>query len=294
MCAQLGQLLAQGLVFGRQLGHARAQGWQLIGVGAFSRLRGLICIFWGGFFAGFALGFAHALGGLFELVLACSDGRHLFFRGQGGHGGRGVERDGAGLHRRHQLRRCLLLDFFNHDHLAAAQAGRARNGFAAAQVFGGRHAGRRRGGGGRAFFRLRFCLRIARHKGSCRACTALRHDLALAQRQHATLKVRHAAAAQVLVNHPQVHIFHRLEARVLHGLEGQAVLLANAVAVVAVHQHIAPQHQGIAATLGQNAALQRIVFFRGQGVDVGFEFFVDNDVHGVWARGRVFKAGAAL
>jgi hypothetical protein len=37
-----------------------------------------------------------------------------------------------------------------------------------------------------------------------------------------------------------------LEARVLHGLERQAVLGADDVAVVAVHQDVAPQHQRIA------------------------------------------------
>jgi len=52
----------------------------------------------------------------------------------------------------------------------------------------------------------------------------------------------------VLVDHPQVHVVHGLEQRALQGLKWNAVLLANVVAVVAVHQHIAPQHQGIAAT----------------------------------------------
>jgi hypothetical protein len=57
----------------------------------------------------------------------------------------------------------------------------------------------------------------------------------------------------------------RLEARVLHRLERQAVLLADAVAVVAVHQHVAPQHQRVAAALGEDAALQRLVLLRSQG-----------------------------
>ncbi|MNT70754.1 hypothetical protein D3C72_2091710 [compost metagenome] len=67
--------------------------------------------------------------------------------------------------------------------------------------------------------------------------------------------------------------------RVLHGVERQAVLLADAIAVVAIHQHIAPQHQRIAAAFGQDAALQGGMLVGGQGVDIGFEFFVDNNIH---------------
>jgi hypothetical protein len=52
---------------------------------------------------------------------------------------------------------------------------------------------------------------------------------------------------------------------VLHGVEGQAVLLADAVAVVAVHQQIAPQHQRVAAAFGQDAALQRFVLVGVRG-----------------------------
>ena len=106
---------------------------------------------------------------------------------------------------------------------------------------------------------------------------ALGDDFALAQGQHAALKVRDAAPAQVLVNHPQVHVFHTRKLGVLHGLKGQAMFLANAVAVVPVHQDIAPQHQGIAAAFGQDAALQGIVFVWGEGVDIGFEFGQDGD-----------------
>jgi hypothetical protein len=79
------------------------------------------------------------------------------------------------------------------------------------------------------------------------------------------------------------------------------MLLADAIAVVAVHQHIAPQHQGVAAALGQQAALQSFVLLGGQRVDIGFEVLVDDDVHGgmggqgrggiVGARGAV-QAGA--
>mgnify|MGYP003339965365 CR=1 FL=1 len=106
---------------------------------------------------------------------------------------------------------------------------------------------------------------------------AFGQDLALAQRQHPALEVGHAAPAQMLVDHPQVHILDRLELGVLHGLEGQAMLLADAIAVVPVDQDVAPQHQRIPAALGQQAALQRLVLLGGQGVDVGLEFFANDD-----------------
>ena len=85
----------------------------------------------------------------------------------------------------------------------------------------------------------------------------------------------------MLVNHPQVNVIQRLERGVLHGIERNAVPGANAVAVVPVHQHIAPQHQRVAAPLDQQAALQRLMFIGGEGVDVGKQFVVNRDVHGV-------------
>jgi hypothetical protein len=48
-------------------------------------------------------------------------------------------------------------------------------------------------------------------------------DLLLAQRQHAALEIRHAAARQVVVDHPQHDVFDRLEAVVLDGAEFDAV-----------------------------------------------------------------------
>ncbi len=105
-------------------------------------------------------------------------------------------------------------------------------------------------------------------------------DVALAQRQHAALEVGHAATAQVLLDHPQVHVFHALEAGVLYGVEGQAMLLADAEAVVAVDQYVAPQDQRVTTALGQDAALQRVMFVRGQRVDIGLQFFFDDDIHG--------------
>ncbi len=110
---------------------------------------------------------------------------------------------------------------------------------------------------------------------------ALGQDVALAQRQHATLEVGDAAAAQVLLDHPQMDVVHRLESRVLDRLKRQAVLLADAVAVVAIHQHLAPQHQRVAAAFGEDAALQGVVLVRGQRVDIGLEFFFDDNVHAI-------------
>ena len=98
----------------------------------------------------------------------------------------------------------------------------------------------------------------------------------------------------MLVDHPQVDVVHGLELRVLHRLEGQAMLLADAMAVVAIDQHIAPQHQRITAAFGQDAALQRVVLVGGQRVDVDAQFFLDGDVHRggyCWDRGAILGAG---
>ncbi len=62
------------------------------------------------------------------------------------------------------------------------------------------------------------------------------------------------------------------------------MLLADAEAVVAVHQHVAPQHQRVAAALGQDAALQRVMLVGRERVDIGLEFGQDDDgfgIHGV-------------
>jgi len=71
------------------------------------------------------------------------------------------------------------------------------------------------------------------------------------------------------------------------------VLAADAVTVVAVHQCVAPEHEGIAASFGEQAALQRFVFVRRERIDVGLQFFVDDDVHdgvpwGMTTAGRAF------
>ena len=102
----------------------------------------------------------------------------------------------------------------------------------------------------------------------------------------------------MLVNHPQMHVFHRLEARVLDGVEGQAVLLADAVAVMPIDQNFAPQHQGITAAFAQDAALQGLVLVRCQRVNIGLQFFEDGDVHGQdskrWELGRAALNQAEL
>jgi hypothetical protein len=71
------------------------------------------------------------------------------------------------------------------------------------------------------------------------------------------------------------------------------VLLADAIAVVPVHQHIAPQHQRVAAAFGQDATFQGVMLVGGKGLDVGFEFFIDDDVHGAVGLGGSGQ-GAAL
>ncbi|MNT75970.1 hypothetical protein D3C72_2149190 [compost metagenome] len=57
------------------------------------------------------------------------------------------------------------------------------------------------------------------------------------------------------------------------------MLGADAVTVVAVNQHVAPEHQRVAAAFGKQAAFQRVMFVLRERVDVGLEFLVDDDVH---------------
>jgi hypothetical protein len=83
----------------------------------------------------------------------------------------------------------------------------------------------------------------------------------------------------VVVDHPQHDVFHAAETGVLRDFEWNAVLLAYGIAVMAVDQHVVPQHQRIAAAFGQDAALQRRVFRLGQRVDVSAQGIVDLDLH---------------
>ena len=231
-------------------------------------------------------GLAHALGRLFEFILARQCSGHLLLRRQCGHGGGGVDGNSARLDGGHQFGRCLFLNPFDHHHLAAAQA-RAAGQVLAAQTRlcdCGHACSLCASGVGRGGCVLAVLCHASVFAGSG-MLRALTQNFALAQGQHTALKVGHAAPPQVLVNHPQVHIVHALELRALQGVEGNAMPLADAIAVVAVHQHIAPQHQGIAAALGQQAALQCGVFLRRQGIDIGFELGVDDDVH-VWRCGQ--------
>lgn len=289
LLAQRGQLLAQGVVLQgqrddalAQLGRAFAQCVERIGdlggaagvdlgvaIGAVQHLLGRL--------ARLALGLAHTLGGLLELVLAGSGCGTLFVFRQVGHGGRGADRDHPGLDRFHQFRRGLLVDALDHRHLAAAQARFAGHVRAADLRCGGpRRAVFVSGLGRPADLAVAFLLQLG-----LIGAMALGQDVALAQRQHATLEIGDAAAAQVLLDHPQMDVVHRLESRVLDRLERQAVLLADAVAVVAIHQHLAPQHQRVAAAFGEDAALQGVVLVRGQRVDIGLEFFFDDNVHAI-------------
>ena len=172
----------------------------------------------------------------------------------------------------------MFLDLFDHHHLAAAQASRFGEIFAALES--ALLTGTRGWRGGSSFVGG-----IGSLFGACaglvgkRGLSAGSEDFPFTQGKDTALKVRNAAASEVLVNHPQVHIVHRLEQTALHCLVGQAVLLADAVAVMSVDQHIAPQDEGIAAPLRQNAAFQSGMLLGGKRVNIGFEFFVDDDVH---------------
>jgi hypothetical protein len=66
---------------------------------------------------------------------------------------------------------------------------------------------------GRFPFGLCRCIGLGGLHGSGSGGASRGDDLALAQRQHAALEVGDAAAAQVLVDHPQVHVVHALELR---------------------------------------------------------------------------------
>jgi hypothetical protein len=105
-----------------------------------------------------------------------------------------------------------------------------------------------------------------------------RDDLLLAQRQQPALEVRHAAARQVVIDHPQLHVLDRLEVVVLDGTEFDAVALADVVAVMAVDQDVAPQDERVAAPFGQQAAFQRLVLDRRQRVGDGPQFLVNRDI----------------
>ena len=163
----------------------------------------------------------------------------------------------------------MFLDFFN---LAERGATHARG---AGQCFPGQ--GRRGITGAACLDDTRFESSIARAR---RRRVARRNDLFLAQGQHAALEIRYAAPPEMIVDHPEMNIVHRLKAFVLNGIERDAMLLADAVAIMSVDQQIAPQHQRVAASLGQQAAFQSGVFVFGQRIDIGAQVFVDRNIHG--------------
>ena len=178
----------------------------------------------------------------------------------------------ARTYRLHQFRRRRLLDLFDLADGGAAQARGAGDVLARGQRHGGRLGlgrlalGRRDGrilGGG-----LRGQLG---HAGG--------DDLLLAQRQHAALEVGNAAAAQVVIDHPQLDVVQVAETGVFRDLERHPVLLADLVAVVAVDQHVFPQHQRVATAFHQDAALQRRVFSLGQRLDIAAQHVVNFDLH---------------
>jgi hypothetical protein len=85
-------------------------------------------------------------------------------------------------------------------------------------------------------------------------------------------------SVQLVIDHPQLDVFDRIEFVVLDGAERDAVLAADGVAVMAVDQDVAPQNQGFAAAFGEQAAFQGFMFGGREGVDVSTEFVVNRDV----------------
>src|ERR1700761_3229257 len=266
---KFGQLATQCFVLCRQLDDALAQFEQFVIVSRALRRLGLV--------TRLAARLTYAFGRLLQLVATSDSGSTLLFGRKRRHCGGSIDRQRAGFHRFHDFRSGLLLDLLDHADLAVAQSCFARKRFTADH-----RLGTRRIGNGRDLTRVG---RLDRHLyfhwliGIARATAPLGQDGALAQCQHAALKRRDAASAQMLVDHPQVYVVHRLKLRVLHRLEWQIMLAAHAVAMVTIDQHLAPQHQRVTTTLGQDASLQRLVFLRGHRVDIGLEFFIDDDVH---------------
>jgi len=82
----------------------------------------------------------------------------------------------------------------------------------------------------------------------------------------------------VVVDHPEHDVVDGTEAIVLDGAKFDAVLAADVVAVVAIDQHIAPQHQGVAASFGQQRAFQGGVFIGCERIDEGTQFLIDGDI----------------
>ncbi len=83
----------------------------------------------------------------------------------------------------------------------------------------------------------------------------------------------------MVVDHPQMHVVHRLERRILDGSEFDVVLATDFVAIVAVDQHVAPQDKRVAATFGKQTLFEGSVFIRRERIDVRLEFLVNLDCH---------------
>jgi hypothetical protein len=138
------------------------------------------------------------------------------------------------------------------------------------------------------------CVGLPAHRSRTRRLCwrhARGHDFLLAQGQHAALEVGHAAARQMVVDHPQHDVFDANRSlSLLDGAERDAVLRADVVAVMAVDQHVAPQHERVAATFGQQAAFERGVFDGCEGIDERAEFLVDRDIQSVSLRAACVDA----
>ncbi|KJK08412.1 hypothetical protein UB46_42460 [Burkholderiaceae bacterium 16] len=182
---------------------------------------------------GWHAGLAHLSRHLAQFLLAASNSRYLLLARQGGYGSCGINRNYARLYCADQLWRSRLLDFLDLAKRRTAHPRCARNSLASQHWIGPGLRG--------DFSPGRFCrtmLRLYQTRG---------YDFLLPQCKYASLEIRYAAPPEVIVDHPQVHIVHGLERLVLYRIERDSVLLADAVAVVSVHQEIAPQYQCIAA-----------------------------------------------
>lgn len=84
----------------------------------------------------------------------------------------------------------------------------------------------------------------------------------------------------MLFDYLQVYVFYVLEVCVLYGVEGQVMFLVDVEMVVIIDQYIILQYQCIVVVFGQNVVFQCVMFVCSQWVDVGFEFFFDDDIYG--------------
>jgi hypothetical protein len=183
-------------------------------------------------------------------------------RGKRGDIGSRADRDGAAAHRLHQFRRGRLLDPLDLADGIGRDARGACHFLTRVPWRGERHR--------LVGFGLQVVVGFLDH--------ARGQDLLLAQGHQAALEIGDAAACQLVVDHPQLDVLDRVEVVVLERAERDVVLAADGVAVVAVDQDVLPQDQRLAASFGEQAALQGFVFGGSEGVDVSTELVVNRDI----------------